>query len=890
MSDVPGRKILEFAERLVPTSRREAWRREWLAEATYAWRAAERAGRDTTLGRLRLRARVAACILDALWERKTTVNPWGLTTELRQALRGLSRKPAFSTISVLTIALGVGATTAVFTLVDGVLLSPLPFEQPDALVSVRHEGRDGQDQLPASPGLYTLYRDQARTLESIALYTRTAVNLISDGEPQRVEGQSVTPSFFQVLRMEPELGRAFSASEGLPGAEPVILLSRELWETRFGSDASVVGRTIEVSGIERQVLGVLPAGFGYPDRNARFWIPLAIDDAQAPLATFFASAIGRVAPGQSIEAAQSEIAGFLDRLVELFPADGEAEFLQEVNLSAAVVPLKSDLVGDIQATLWVLLGTVGFVLLIACANVANLLLVRAEGRQRELALRVAIGAGRLRILRTFMAESLVLAGLGGLGGVLFASFSLGITARFIPTDIPRVDEISLDAAVLGFTAFVSLACAVFFGLVPVARYGVDNLAGMLRDGGARGATGGRGTHRLRNGLVVAQIALALVLLVGSGLMFRSFQALRTVDPGFEPAGTLTGRIIIPSGEIGGWQETAGFFRELHDRLAQQPGVQSVGMISGLPLSSAGVTFGGLIVEDHPRSPEELPIFSLQPRVEGGYFDAMGIDILAGRGFEIGDGGDGTRAVVVSRAFAERWWPGQSPLGRQIRVDDGEGWYQIVGVAEDVRQEGLDQPIRDATYFPAVREAAGAHSVSRVMDVVIRTAGPPESFIPVLRREMRAINPRIPLADPRPVLEVFDGAAARTGFTMAMLASASGIALLLGLVGIYGVISYVVSQRTREIGVRMALGASESTVRGMVVRQGLVLALVGAALGVGAAAAVSGTLDALLFGVSATDPVTYGIVAAALVSVSGLACWLPARRASGVDPSVALRAE
>lgn len=816
----------------------------------------------------------------------------GWMNDIKYAVRSLARRPGFTIVAVVTLALGIGASTAVFTLVDGVLLQPLPFSDADELVSLEHQGRDGEDELPISPGLYLLYRDQAATLESVAVYTRTAVTLVADDQPERVMGQSVTADFFDVLDVAPAMGRAFEPGEGAPDGALVIVLSDGLWRSRYGADPSILGTTIEVSGRNREVIGVMPAGFGFPDQEARFWLPRVVDEANAPLAAFFASGIGRIAEGRSIEAVTAEIDGMLGRLPELFPGDGGATFLMEVNIGSVVRSLKESVVGDVSTTLWVLLGTVGFVLLIACANVANLLLVRAEGRQRELALRVAVGAGRLQVMRTFMAESLVLGAAGGALGLLFANASIRATTAFIPSDLPRMHEIGMDLRVLGFAFVMVLGCVVFFGLFPMVRYGVSDLAGQLREGGgARGSTGGRERHRLRNGLVVAQVALALVLLIGSGLMFRSFQALRAVDPGFDPSGTVTARIIIPPGEIGEPLEVTGFFRELRDRLEQQPGVESVGMTTALPLSEAGAGFSGIEVEDHPRGPDELPVFAAIPQAGEGYFEAMGIDVLAGRPFERGDGGDGTRALVVSQSFAEEWWPGESPLGRQVRYGgENEGWYQIVGVVDDVHQDGLEAPTRPTVYFPLLTESDGNYSPARVQDVVIRTSRNPQDLVPVLRREMRAINPRIPLSNPRTVEEVFDGATARTSFTMAMLGSASGIALLLGLVGIYGVISYVVSQRTQEIGVRMALGATASSVRGMVVRQGLLLSVGGVALGLLVAFLVSRIMGSLLYGVSATDPLTYALVASMLVLVAVGASWIPALRAAGVDPSRALRAE
>ena len=815
----------------------------------------------------------------------------GLGNDLRHALRSLLRKPAFTAITVLTLALGIGATTAVFTLLDGVLLSPLPFADSEQLLSLQHVARDGQDELPMSPGLYLLYRDQARTLGPVAMHGPAVANLVVNGEPERVSGRNVTPSFFTTLSVEAARGRTFLEEEGRPGGAQVVLLSDGLWRTRFGADASIVGTTIDINGVNREVIGIMPAGFGFPDQEARFWTPMVIDESNAPTAAFFAGGIARMEDGQTLESVRAEIEGMLGRLPELIPGDGGAEFLMNVQIHGRIATLKESLVGELSTTLWILFATVGIVLVIACANVANLLLVRAEGRQRELALRVALGAGRMQVLRSFMGESVALAGAGGALGLVIAALAVRFTTSLIPTDLPRMAEIGIDARVLGFTATVALGCALFFGFLPLLRYGVKDLAGQLREGGARGATGGPETHRLRNALVVSQVALALMLLIGSGLMLRSFMALRSVDPGFDPENVLTARVSVPTAEIPEWQAADQFFRQLQQRLESQPGVTAVGYVNSVPLGGGGMSYVGIEVEDHPRGENELPVFANVPQASAGYFDAMGIRVLEGRAFEPGDGGDRFRAAVVGRAFAQQWWQGRSPIGRRVRYGaQDEAWYEIVGVVDDVRQNGLEEVSQEMVYFPIVTEAGGQAGVARTLDVVIRTSGDPLALVPVLRGAIRDLNPRVPIANARTMTEVFESATARTSFTMAMLGAASGIALLLGLVGIYGVISYIVSQRTREIGVRMALGASGPVVRGMVVKQGLILSGVGVCLGLLVSLLLSRVMSSLLFGVSATDPITYIAVAASLVAVAMLASLIPAVRAAAVDPSRALRME
>jgi predicted permease len=457
-----------------------------------------------------------------------------------------------------------------------------------------------------------------------------------------------------------------------------------------------------------------------------------------------------------------------------------------------------------------------------------------------------------------------------------------------PGDVPRLGEVGIDLRVLAFTGAVALVSAILFGIFPLIRYGRSDLAGPLKEGGDRGNTGGGAKHRVRNALVVGQVALALVLLVGSGLMLRSFVALRAVDPGFDREGILTVRLAVPQADVPDPVESAAFFRQLLDRLRQQPGVVSAGVVQGVPLTGL-YGLGGIEVEDHPRAPEEMPVMASFLRAEDGFFETMGIEILEGRPLERGDGADGRRAVVVSEAFARHWWPDVTPLGRRVRQGPFEDWYEIAGVVADVRQTGLEVPSEEMVYFPALWGAADQPIATRTMDLVVRVAeGDPLQLLPVVRREVQALNPRIPLANPRTMMDVFDAATARTSFTMTMLGTASLVALVLGLVGIYGVVSYVVSQRTREIGVRLALGASGREVRGMVVRQGIALAGVGVGVGLVAAAGLSRVMASLLFGVSAADPLTYGAVALTLGSVAVLASWLPAVRAAAVDPAIALR--
>ncbi len=810
---------------------------------------------------------------------------------LRLSGRCLAKRPGYSALAIMTLALGMGVATAVFTLVDGVLIRPLPFPEPEELVSVQHLARQGQDHVSLSDGLYLLYRDQASSIDEIALYDRVEMNLLVGDEPEQVEVQVVTPSFFPLLGAQAVTGRTFLQEEELPGAPAVVVLSHGLWQRAFGSDPGALGRTFTLAGVDRVVVGIMPKGFGFPRRDAQAWIPYEVDPTQDNLTSFNATGLARLAPGRTLQELDTEFQGLLDRIVAFFPEYGGAEFLADIEIQTLNVPAKEELVGDVEPTLWVLLGTVGFVLLIACANVANLTLVRAESRKRELAVRLAMGAGRWEIFRLFMGESLILAGAGGVLGLAVGHWALSTTIRFIPGDLPRVAEVGMDGRVLAFTALMTLGCALLCGFVPFARLATARIMDPLKEGIARGSTSGRSSHQLRNGLVVGQVALALVLLVGAGLMFRSFVALREVDPGFDTEGILTARITVPSGEVESWQETAGLFRQLRERLISQPGVEAVGFTRRLPLSGS-LGFTTVHFEDKEREPAGEYIVAHPTAAGPGYFQTMGISLVEGRPFQSDDAAEGVRAAIISKSFARRWWPNESPLGHRLQGGGSlsRDWWEVVGIVADVRQLGLDEEVVDMIYLPPTVGLRAEPRAERAMDVVVKTSGPPLQFLPILRRELQSLNSRIPLANPRTVEEVFRKSTSRASFTMAMLGSSAGIALLLGLVGIYGVISYFFSLRTREIGVRMALGATPHSVRRMMVLQGLRLVVMGCVIGLVAAGALSSYMGSLLFGVGTLDPRTYGGVTFALLTAASLASWLPARRATTVDPSCALREE
>jgi predicted permease len=806
--------------------------------------------------------------------------------DFRFVLRGLLRSPGFTAVAVLTLALGIGATTAVFTLVDSVLLRPLPYPESDRVLSIRHELR-GQTGVPISPGLYAHYREHGRTLSAIAMHNNTVMNIAVGGEPERVIGRGVTPSIHDVLQVAPLIGRPLQPADGEPGAEPVVLLSHGYWQSRFGGDASVIERAIEMDGVSRRVIGVMPRGFSFPDDDTRFWIPIVVNPQSASLVAFVFSGIARMAPGTTVASVQAELQSIIARLDELAPESGTTvTTMHEGNLAASVTTLKEVMVGDLRRVMWTLLGMVAFVLLIACANTANLLLVRAEARQRELALRQAIGAGRGDMARPFLAESLLLGLAGGALGVAVAAAAVRVTTALAPANLPRLAEVGIDPRVLAFTAAISLLAALGFGMFPVLRFDRRDLSSALKDGGARGGTAGRERHRVRNGLVVAQVTLALVLLISSGLMLRSFLALMAVDPGFEREGVLAVQVSVPAGVVAEPTAVEEFFRQLRERIAAQPGVHAVGATAAVPLSGP-VTYVSYALPDVPTGPDEPPHMAYLTHVDPGYFEAMRIRPLEGRTIEEGDAANHFRGIVVSRAYAQRWWPDGSAIGRRVNVGSSEPW-EIVGVVENVRHRGLQEDVEEIFYLPTLFGSADAPQVARTREIVVRAGVEPMALLPVVQREVRDLHPQIPLSNPRSMEDVVRIAAAETSFAMAVLGSASLVALLLGLVGIYGVISYVVTQRTRELGVRMALGATGLSIHAMILRQAVTLTGIGVVLGLLVALGAGRVIESLLFGVSTRDPVTYGVVAVSVVLVACLASWLPARRAAGVDPAITLR--
>jgi predicted permease len=798
---------------------------------------------------------------------------------------------------VLTLALGIGATAAIFSVVNGVLLRPLPYAQSERLVGVwfRFPGL-GVPQAAMSDGTYFLYRKESRVFENMGASIDGAVNLTSGSEAERVGTAWVTASLLPTLRVPPLLGRLITPEEDRPGAAHVALISEAMWRRRFGADPRVLGRAIMVNGVSHEIVGVLPGGFHYPAPQTELWLPLALDEAHATVGGFNYNTIARLKPGASVEAATADLARLLARVPERWPEVGPGlstrDMLEKGHTSAIAHPLRDDVVGDIGKVLWVILGTVGFVLLVACANVANLFLVRAEARQRELAVRTAIGGGRPEIVRQLLGEGLVLAAGGGIVGLAFAFAGLRLLVRLGGTSIPRLDEVGVDGATLAVTAGVTLVVALLCSLLPIARYAGRDLSPLLREGG-RAATQGRERQRARGALVVAQVALALVLLAASGLMARSFWSLRNTRPGFDPAHALTLRLSLPEASYKDDGAVARFYEQALARVSALPGVRAVGAVSHVPLTQDGDNHSVVWVEGVHDRPGVTPPVDLLPSATSDYFRAAGIPLVAGRPFAPLTGDRPVTEAVVSRAFARHWFndtTGRAAIGRRVRRSPQGGWYTIVGVVGDVLPYSLEKPPEEAVYFPVVGHPGQWEFTPRTLSLVVRTTGEPTALAAAAQRAIRTLDPALPVYNLRALEEIVRRSMARTSFTMLLLGTASAVALLLGVIGIYGVVAYAVSLRAREIGVRIALGARPADVSRMVTRQGAVLAVAGVAAGLVGAAALTRFLAALLHGVSPTDPLTLGGAALTLLASALLASWLPARRAARVDPTVTLRAD
>ena len=819
--------------------------------------------------------------------------------QLKQVFRRLGRAPLFTAITLFTLAIAIGANTVVFSVVDGVLLKPLPYPHPEQLIGVWHTapGINIKD-LNMSPSIYFIDREQNTTLQDIGVYQGDSLNVTGVGQPEHVDGLDVTDGTLPLLDVKPALGRLFTRRDDTGDAPDTVLLSYPYWQRKFSGSPSAIGRTLTIDGKPREVIGVLPQGFHFLDRkDDALILPMKWDRGKTKLGNFSYSALARLKPGVTMQQASTDLARLLPVSIRSFPApDGFSPALfEKANFQMNLRPLKQDVVGDVGNVLWVLMGSIAMVLLVACANVANLLLVRVEGRRQELAIRSALGAGWKRITADLLFESAVLGALGALLGLGLAYGALSLLVALAPTGLPRIHEIGINLPVLLFTLTLALLTSVLIGLIPVFKYAGGASASGLREGG-RALSESRERHRARNILVVVQVALALVLLICSGLMIRTFRAMMQVSPGFGSPDTLqTFRFYIQDTQIPDAQRdrVIRMDQEIQDKLAAIPGVSSVSFSSAVPMDGNSNN-DVLFAQDHVYGEGELPPIRRFKRIAPGSFATLGTPLIAGRDITWADTYQKLPVALISENFAKEYWhSAQNAIGKRIRVASTDDWREIVGVATDVHDDGVSLPAPSTVYWPLMQDRFEGQKeyVQRGVAFYIRSprAGS-QVFMTEVQRAVWSINPDVPLANASTLGEFYTKSMARTSFTLVMLCVAGAMALLLGIVGIYGVISYSVSQRTREIGIRMALGAQRPNLTAMFVRQGLVLTGIGIACGLVAAFLSMRLMSSILFNVSPVDPVTYAVITVGVVATAYLACYLPSRRAATVDPVHALRAE
>ena len=798
-----------------------------------------------------------------------------LIKDIRYGFRSLLKRPGFTAIALIALALGIGANTAIFSLVNAVVLRPLPFPEPDRLVWVYGNIRNGGNRASVSPLDFLDYRSQNKTFEQFAasITIPIPVNLTGSGEPERLTASAVTGNYFEAFKVSPALGRGFSLENEKSGQDQVAVLSHTFWQKHFGGDPQIINKTIVLDSKPYQVIGVMPAGLSLP-QSAELWVPLSFDvePGMKQRKAHFLRPIGRLKPGVTLLQAQADTDRIAAQLEEQFPDSNTGWNLR-------LLSLREQLVGGSRTTLFILFGAVGFVLLIACANVANLLMVRAAARQKEIAMRTALGASRLRIVRQMITESLLLSLMGGVLGALLAVWGVELLVRLSADSLPPTVNVTIDATVLGFTLLISLATGFLFGLAPAVRTLNVNLIDSLKNG-ARCAEGTL-KNRTRSLLVVFESAVAVVLLIGAGLLVRSLIALQQVNPGFDANNVVTLRVDLPEKKYGGEGKTANFFQQLETRVASLPGVQSVGLITELPLSGQPNDVPFTVEGRPPVSPDQAFDADFR-RVNQNYFAALHIPLLRGRNFTEQEVRQSDKVTIVSRQLVDTVFPNEDPLGKRLTTEIGNESYEIIGIVGDIRHRSLENQPFPAMYFPS--RGTGW------MNLVIRTQGDPLSIVGAVRNEVRALDPDQPIAAVKRMSDWVDSSVAEPRYRTTLLGMFAALAMILAATGIYGVMSYSVAQRTHEIGVRMALGARQLDVLKLVVRQGMAVTLVGVILGLIGALALTRVMQSLLFGVTAKDPFTFAVVAILLIAVAFIACFIPARRATKVDPLVALRYE
>ena len=800
--------------------------------------------------------------------------------DIQYALRLFAKNPAFTFVAVLTLALGIGANTAIFSLVNSILLKPLPYPDPDRLVRMMQASpKLGLASWGVSQADFAAYREQNRSFEALAIYNSSGINLTGEGEPERLPVSNVTADFFKVLGVNPILGRTFQEGEDTAGRNNVCVISYGFWQRRFAADPNVVGRTLKLNQTPVQIVGVMPANFKFPRAEIDLWAPLAFDAKR--VAPYFFAIVGRLKSDVPLAQAQAHTTEILQNYGRQNPNLSESVGLSEGNGPRTIVtPLKEAIVGKTQKPLLVLVAAVALVLLIACANVANLLLARATARTREMVVRISLGATRGRLLRQLLTESVLLSSLGAIAGVFLAAYGIQLLDKLPLAGIARIDEVRLSGTVLSFTAALAVLTGLLFGVVPALRAHAMGVATGLRDG-ARGSLAHR---RLNSALVAVQFALSLVLLIGAGLLLKSFQRLESVDLGFEPEHTLTMVATLPRAKYEDEEQALRFYNSALEQLTNSPGIKAAGLTTNLPFGQDGNS-DGFIVEGQEvpenaavTESEQADIQSVTP----GTFQALGIPLLQGRDFQPSDNSNALRVAIIDETLARRYWPANDAIGRRIQTTGDREWMTIVGVAGGIKHASLTEEKSPHIYM------AMAQSPAPRATFVVRTAGPPAAAFSTFRAAIKQVDPDMPLYLVRPVSELIGDTLSTQRLTNILLTGFALIALLLAAVGIYSTMSLYVGSRTKEFGIRLALGAQPGALRRSVLRQGLLLTAAGVVVGLAGALALTRTIRSLLFEVSATDPLVFTVIPALLVVVSLVACYTPARRATKVDPLVALK--
>ena len=807
--------------------------------------------------------------------------------DLRFGARLLARHPGFTAVAVITLALGIGANAAIFSVVNAVLLRPLPWADPARAVMIWSKWT-AFDKTWVATGEVVDYRRRARTLREVAAWGEGQVNLTGSGDPERVAAASVTANTFSVLGVSPAIGRVFSSTEDLPKGPNVVVLGYALWSRRYSADPSIVGRSIQIDGRPYEVVGIMPAGFLLPTdyqnpQPSQLWVPQQLDPTSMDHGSHGLFAAARLQQGATVAQAAEELHGIAQAMTRegLYPA--------AMRFDTVTLSLEEEVVGGVRRSIWLLFGAVGFLLLIACANVANLLLARAEARQREIAVRAALGAGGRRMVRQLLTESLLLTSLSAIVGLALAGAGVRLLAWWNPASIPRIAGVTVDLRVAVFTIAMALVTSVIFGLAPALRALRAGLVESLKDG-SQSASSGSARQRFRNTLVVLEMALAVVLLVGAGLMLRSLWALQSTPLGLQPSNVLTMRVALPAESYRSPEEVVGFYQRLMERVKQLPGVASAGAARSLPLGS---TIGdyGLTVEGFVPPPGTRPKGDWQI-VTDGYLDAMGERVVRGRGFTPADTSEGMLVALVNEELVRRYFPGRDAIGGRMQIGGGgpRPWVTIVGIVGNVRHNGLTDPVKEKFYIPHTQWHKSTGNAIRGMNLVIKSASSPSALTSPVRDAIRALDPNLPIADVRTMEEVVNATLSTPRFTGVLLGMFALLAVVLSAIGIYGVLSYLVSRRTREIGIRMAIGAGRAQVLRMVLGSGLSLSLTGAGIGLVLAVGVGRLMRSVLHDVAPNDPATFLFVAVTLPAIALLASAVPAWRATRVDPIVALKTE